>query len=175
MKHTSHCLCWPNKCFGVDPGLCRGLLLLVCWYKSAVQAALAASTREVTLFLKIYQKKSSCMPVLRTGWEKMHNQDIATSALQLKSWASQKRWLERMSGGLFSNLTLKAGLVSTKTRSAMALASWVLKTSKDGEATTSPGYPCQCCTTFLSELLPTSSLTFLSQTLFSFTPSFAIY
>lgn len=53
-KHTSCCLCWPNKWVSVRLGLCSGLLLLVCWYKSAVRAALAASTWEVTQFLKIY-------------------------------------------------------------------------------------------------------------------------
>lgn len=75
-KHTSCCLCWPNKWVSVGLGLCSGLLLLVCWYKSAVQAALAASTWEVTLFLKIYQNKSSCTRMLRIGWQKMYSQDI---------------------------------------------------------------------------------------------------
>lgn len=43
----------------------------------------------------------------------------------------------------------------------MALASWVLKTSKDGEATASLGYLCQCHTTLLGEFLLTSSPTCL--------------
>lgn len=45
-----------------------------------------------------------------------------------------------MTGGLFSSVTLKAGLVLTKTRSAMTLASWVLKIIKDGDPTTSLDY-----------------------------------
>lgn len=51
-------------------------------------------------------------------------------SLQLNRWASQKCRLEGMSGGCFSNLPVNAGLVSTKTRSAMALAHWVLKTPR---------------------------------------------
>lgn len=69
MEHRSRCLCWPKKLLGVAKSWAShsGLLLLVCWYKSAVQVSQDASTRGFTLFLKICENEGSCMLTLRTG------------------------------------------------------------------------------------------------------------
>lgn len=70
-----------------------------------------------------------CVPVIFCQQSYVEALDASRAWLQL--WT---RWLEGTSGGLWSNLLLRAGLLPKLDQASLALSSKVLKISKDGDS-----------------------------------------